>query len=143
MLNSIVGTDINNSELSDYLYFLMLQAVRSYQSHYQPKQLATGLRTVEARILLSLKTEQPLTQQILSQQVNMPDHDLQSAFAVLLEKGLITRNNDSFNLLPAGDEMAATLWEIALDEQKQKFEKFSDEEVATFKRILIDLINQQ
>ena len=39
--------------------------------------------------------------------------------------------------------MAATLWEIALDEQKQKFEKFSDEEVATFKRILIDLINQQ
>ena len=131
-----------DSELSNHLYYLMLQAVRSYQSDYQPKQLGTGLRTAEARILMSLKTEQKLTQQTLSNQVNMPDHDLQDAIDQLQNKGFIAKQGDDFILQSAGEEIAATLWEIALNEQKQKFEKFSDEEVDTFKRILIDLINQ-
>lgn len=134
--------NINSSGLSDHLYFLMLQAVRSYQNNYQPKQLSTGLRTVEARILLSLKTEGPLSQHVLATQVNMPDHDLQSAFAVLLEKSFIARDGDNFVLQAAGEEMASTLWEIALDEQKKRFENFTEEEVATFKKVLIDLINQ-
>ncbi len=130
------------NELNNYIYYLMLQAARSYQADYQPKQLGTGLRIAEARILMSLKTEQQLTLQTLSNQVNMPAHDLLDAINLLQTKGFISKQGDEFILQEAGKEMAATLWEIALDEQKQKFEKFSDEEMATFKRILIDLINQ-
>ena len=140
--NAEAELNINNSGLSDHLYFLMLQAVRSYQNNYQPKQLSTGLRTVEARILLSLKTEGPLSQHVLATQVNMPDHDLQSAFAVLLEKRFIARDGNNFVLQTAGEEMATTLWEIALHEQKKRFGNFSEEEVTTFKKVLIDLINQ-
>lgn len=141
---SSTGIDVQqkDSELNNHLYYLMLQALRAYQSDYQPKQLGTGLRTAEARILMSLKTEHKLTLQTLSNQVNMPDHDLQDAINLLQDKGFISKQDEDFFLQEAGEEMSATLWEIALNEQKQKFAKFSDEEVATFKRILIDLIDQ-
>lgn len=130
-------------ELNNYIYYLMLQATRSYQADYQPKQLGTGLRIAEARILMSLKTEQRLNLETLSNQVNMPDHDLLDAINLLQSKGLILKHDDEFMLEEAGKQMAATLWKIALDQQKQKFKKFSEKEVTTFKRILIDLINQQ
>ncbi|MBN4053778.1 flavin reductase family protein [Haliea sp. AH-315-K21] len=132
----------SDNELNNYLYFLMIQAIRSYQADYQPKQLGTGLHTAEARILMSLKTEQNLTLETLSGQVNMPDHDLQDAINLLQNKGFISKQGADFSLQDAGKEMATTLWKIALDEQKHKFENFSDEEVTTFKRMLIDLINQ-
>lgn len=140
--NSGVDIQQKDSELNNHLYYLMIQALRAYQADYQPKQLGTGLRTAEARILMSLKTEQKLTLQTLSNQVNMPDHDLQDAINLLQAKGFITEQDEDFILQEAGEEMGATLWEIALNEQKQKFAKFTDEEVATFKRVLIDLIDQ-
>lgn len=133
----------SDNDLNDYIYYLMLQATRSYQTDYQPKQLGTGLRIAEARILMSLQTEQQLTLKTLSNQVNMPDHDLLDAINLLQSKGFILKQGDEFILEKAGKQMAATLWQIALDQQKQKFEKFSDEEVTTFKRILIDLISQK
>jgi len=133
----------SGNDLNDYIYYLMLQATRSYQTDYQPKQLGTGLRIAEARILMSLQTEQQLTLKILSNQVNMPDHDLLDAINLLQSKGFILKQGDEFILEKAGKQLAATLWQIALDQQKHKFEKFSDEEVTTFKRILIDLISQK
>ncbi len=132
-------TEIND-KLASNLFFLMLQAVRHYQSDYQPKQLATGLRTSEARILMSLDSCGKLTQQQLANQVSMPQADTQSAFAVLQEKALIDRDDDLFVLKPKGKEMAEQLWQIARDEQRQQFGQFSEAEIATFKRILLSLI---
>lgn len=138
---NLARTD-EGSDLNNYIYYLMLQATRSYQADYQPKQLDTGLRIAEARILMSLQTELQLSLETLSTQVNMPDHDLLDAINLLQRKGLILKQGEEFMLQEAGKQMAASLWEIALDQQKQKFKKFSKEEVTTFKRILIDLINQ-
>ena len=38
--------------LNHNLYYLMTQALRCYQADYQPRQLASGLRTSEARMLM-------------------------------------------------------------------------------------------
>jgi 4-hydroxyphenylacetate 3-hydroxylase, reductase component len=134
-----VCTEIND-KLASNLFFLMLQAVRHYQSDYQPKQLATGLRTSEARILMSLHSCGELTQEQLAIQVSMPQADTLSAFAVLKNKALISLDGDSYCLKPEGAKMAEQLWQIAQDEQQQQFGHFSDTEIATFKRILLSLI---
>ncbi len=130
-----------SDKLADNLFFLMLQAVRSYQADYQPKQLATGLRTCEARILMSLKACGKLTQKQLASQVDLPQADTQSAFTVLQQKGLISYDDNHFTLNSQGAEMAERLWRIARDEQRQQFRQFSDDEITTFKRILLSLIN--
>jgi hypothetical protein len=41
--------------LDGNIYYLLTQAVRTYQQQYQPLQLATGLRTSEARMLLVME----------------------------------------------------------------------------------------
>lgn len=134
------GTEIND-KLANNLFFLMLQAVRSYQSDYQPKQLATGLRTSEARILLSLDSCGQLTQEQLASQVSMPQAETLSAFTVLQDKEFISREGDTCSLKSKGTAMAGQLWQIAQDEQREQFGQFSEEEIATFKHVLLSLID--
>ena len=67
--------------LSHNLYYLMTQAVRAYQSSYQPRQLSTGLRTSEARMLMVLESDAGLGLNDLLREVAMPVREIDEAVA--------------------------------------------------------------
>lgn len=128
--------------LQNHLYYLMLQAVRQYQSDYQPLQLATGLRTAEARILMSLGEGRHLSREQLAKEVNMPATDIQNAFELLLDKELITETDARYQLQSKGLDVSATLWAIAKDQQQKAFAQFTEDEIHTFKKVLLGLIDR-
>ncbi|GAA0691265.1 flavin reductase family protein [Marinobacterium maritimum] len=125
--------------LSNNLYYLMTQAVRSYQADYSPLQLSTGLRTSEARMLMVLQQTPSLTQKELLTEINMPDIEVQEAAAILQRKGLISCADENYSITEQGVEQAEALWRISEEEQEKMFSQFSEEELATFKKVLSTL----
>lgn len=130
------GQQKNDKRLGDNLYYQMLQAVKRYQTAYQPLQLATGLRTIEARMLLNLNDFDTLSTQGLEERIGMPDNDLQAAVETLCRKELLARSGDQLSLTTAGVEQAETLWKIANERQEEVFGQFSEEELAIFRKVL-------
>lgn len=128
--------------LNDNLYYLMTQAVRSYQADYSPLQLSTGLRTSEARMLMVLQQTPSLCQKELLKEVNMPDIEVAEAAEILQRKGLISFTDDDYRITEQGIEQAEALWRISEEEQNKMFSQFSDEELATFKKVLSTLATQ-
>ncbi|MBT8765438.1 p-hydroxyphenylacetate 3-hydroxylase reductase component [Metapseudomonas boanensis] len=122
--------------LSHNLYYLMTQAVRSYQADYQPKQLSTGLRTSEARMLMVLETDAGLSLCSLQREVAMPRREIEEAVAILKRKGMVADAEDGYILTPAGQDQAEALWRIAREQQEKVFAQFSDEQVEAFKVML-------
>ncbi|AOE85322.1 p-hydroxyphenylacetate 3-hydroxylase reductase component [Pseudomonas sp. TCU-HL1] len=122
--------------LSHNLYYLMTQAVRSYQANYQPKQLSTGLRTSEARMLMVLENDAGLDLCDLQREVAMPRREIEEAVAILKRKGMVADTEDRYLLTPAGVEQAEALWRIAREQQENVFAGFSEEQVETFKAML-------
>ncbi|MDT4810959.1 p-hydroxyphenylacetate 3-hydroxylase, reductase component [compost metagenome] len=122
--------------LSHNLYYLMTQAVRGYQADYQPKQLSTGLRTSEARMLMVLENDAGLSLCDLQREVAMPMREIEEAVAILKRKGMVADAEDRYVLTPAGADQAETLWRIAREQQEQVFAEFSEEQVETFKSVL-------
>ncbi|MBR9828998.1 MAG: flavin oxidoreductase [Oceanospirillales bacterium] len=128
--------------LSNNLYYLMTQAVRSYQADYAPLQLSTGLRTSEARMLMVLQQTPSLCRKELLKEVNMPDLEVTEAAEILQRKGLITFADDCYRITEKGIEQAETLWRLSDEEQEKKFSSFSEDELATFKKVLSTLAAQ-
>lgn len=122
--------------LSHNLYYLMTQAVRGYQANYQPRQLSTGLRTSEARMLMVLENDAGLGLCDLQREVAMPMREIEEAVAILKRKGMVADAEDRYVLTPAGVEQAEALWRIAREQQEKVFAGFSDEQVETFKTLL-------
>lgn len=122
--------------LSHNLYYLMTQAVRGYQADYQPKQLSTGLRTSEARMLMVLENDAGLDLCDLQREVAMPRREIEEAVAILKRKGLVADAGERYVLTPAGVDQAETLWRIAREQQDKVFAQFSEEQVETFKAML-------
>ncbi|RMQ43426.1 Conserved protein of DIM6/NTAB family [Pseudomonas cichorii] len=126
--------------LSHNLYYLMTQAVRAYQSAYQPRQLSTGLRTSEARMLMVLESDAGLSVNELLREVAMPVREIDEAVANLKRKGLVDADDSRVRLTPAGIEQTEDLWTIAREQQDKVFAGFSEEQVETFKTVLKRLI---
>ncbi|WP_375740319.1 p-hydroxyphenylacetate 3-hydroxylase reductase component [Pseudomonas boanensis] len=122
--------------LSHNLYYLMTQAVRSYQAGYQPKQLSTGLRTSEARMLMVLENDAGLSLCGLQREVAMPRREIEEAVAILKRKGMVADVADGYSLTPVGLDQAEALWRIAREQQEKVFAQFSDEQVEAFKVML-------
>ena len=122
--------------LSHNLYYLMTQAVRSYQSNYQPRQLSTGLRTSEARMLMVLENDAGLSLCDLLREVAMPVREIEQAVDILKRKGLVADADDRYVLTPAGVDQAEALWRIAGEQQDKVFGAFSEEQIDTFKAML-------
>jgi 4-hydroxyphenylacetate 3-hydroxylase, reductase component len=137
---SSAGQEKNEQRLHNNLYYQMIQAVKRYQSSYQPLQLATGLRTIEARLLLTLNDFGSLAARELEERIGMPDQDLHAALETLKRKEWIRvageEKDETLSLSPAGGEQAETLWKVANDRQNQVFGQFSAEELATFRKVL-------
>lgn len=128
--------------LSHNLYYLMTQAVRAYQSSYQPRQLSTGLRTSEARMLMVLENDAGLSVNDLLREVAMPVREIDEAVANLKRKGLVNDDEHRVRLTAAGIEQTEDLWAIARQQQDKVFAEFSEEQIETFKTVLKQLISQ-
>ncbi|MCE1114440.1 MULTISPECIES: p-hydroxyphenylacetate 3-hydroxylase reductase component [Pseudomonas] len=127
--------------LQHNLYYLMTQALRAYQASYQPRQLATGLRTSEARMLMVLEHDAGLAQAELLGEVAMPEREVSEAIANLTRKGLVTDDNGRVCLTEAGREETEGLWSIAKAQQDQVFGQFSEAQLETFKTVLKAIIS--
>jgi len=126
--------------LYDNMYYLLTQAVRSYTNDYQPKQLASGFRTSEARLLLVLESKTATSKDDLQREVAMPIREIEQATEILVRKGLMIDTGHSYELTEQGKESAQMLYKIAESHQKDVFGQYTDEDKALFKRMLKDLI---
>jgi 4-hydroxyphenylacetate 3-hydroxylase, reductase component len=122
--------------LSHNLYYLMTQALRAYQASYQPRQLSTGLRTSEARMLMVLENDAGLDLNQLQREVAMPVREIEEAVANLKRKGLVVDDNERVRLTVKGIDETESLWTIAREQQDKVFGQFSDEQIDTFKAVL-------
>ena len=127
--------------LNHNLYYLMTQAVRAYQSSYQPRQLSTGLRTSEARMLMVLENDARLSAGDLLREVAMPVREIDDAVANLKRKGLVDDDEHGVRLTAAGIEQTEDLWAIARAQQDKVFAEFSQDQIDTFKTVLKGLIS--
>ncbi|QIH07462.1 MULTISPECIES: p-hydroxyphenylacetate 3-hydroxylase reductase component [Pseudomonas] len=126
--------------LSHNLYYLMTQALRIYQASYQPRQLSTGLRTSEARMLMVLENDAGLNIADLQREVAMPAREIDEAVANLKRKGLVNDDGDRVRLTVKGVDETEGLWSIAKEQQEKVFGQFSDEQVDHFKVVLQGII---
>ena len=135
------GKSAFQGRLSHNLYYLMTQAVRSYQADYQPRQLASGLRTSEARMLMVLENDCGLDMNGLQREVAMPMREIEQSVDILKRKGLVEdRDTGCFGLTAEGIEQTEALWTIASEQQGRVFADFSPEQIETFKRMLKQVI---
>lgn len=122
--------------LSHNLYYLMTQALRAYQASYQPRQLSTGLRTSEARMLMVLENDAGLNMADLQREVAMPTREIEEAVANLKRKGLVSDEGERVRLTAKGIDETEGLWSIAKEQQDKVFGQFSEEQVENFKTVL-------
>lgn len=126
--------------LSHNLYYLMTQALRAYQASYQPRQLSTGLRTSEARMLMVLENDAGLNLCDLQREVAMPVREIEEAVANLKRKGLVSDEGERVRLTVKGIDETEGLWAIAKEQQDKVFGQFSEEQVEHFKQVLKEVI---
>jgi len=141
-LNAKASTpaEIFPGRLYDNMYYLLTQAVRAYTNDYQPKQLASGFRTSEARLLLVLESKTATSKDDLQREVAMPIHEIEQANEILVRKGLMVDTGYSYELTENGVQSAQMLYQIAESHQQDVFDAYSDEDKALFKNMLKDLI---
>lgn len=126
--------------LYDNMYYLLTQAVRSYTNDYQPKQLASGFRTSEARLLLVLESKTATSKDDLQREVAMPIREIEQATEILVRKSLMVDTGHSYELTEQGKESAQMLYQIAESHQKDVLSQYTDEDKALFKKMLKNLI---
>ncbi|WHQ29593.1 p-hydroxyphenylacetate 3-hydroxylase reductase component [Edwardsiella anguillarum] len=124
------------ASLDNNVYYLLTQALRSYQSYYQPRQRACGLRTSEARMLLVLDTHREMSMEQLLCEVAMPLREIGEAEDALRRKGLVAPVGSNYCLTEEGKAQAAMLRDIADHQQQQVLAGFSVEDIALLKKIL-------
>ncbi|WP_339503321.1 p-hydroxyphenylacetate 3-hydroxylase reductase component [Pseudomonas silesiensis] len=122
--------------LSHNLYYLMTQALRVYQASYQPRQLSTGLRTSEARMLMVLENDAGLNLADLQREVAMPAREIEEAVGNLKRKGLVEGAGECVRLTVKGVDETEALWAIASEQQEKVFGQFTQEQVESFKEVL-------
>ncbi|MBP6345706.1 p-hydroxyphenylacetate 3-hydroxylase reductase component [Neisseriaceae bacterium CLB008] len=129
-----------SGKLFHNMHYLLTQAVRAYQNDYYPKQLASGLRTSEARMLLVLDGGHANCKVGMLKEVAMPMREIEQAVEILKRKGLIQEDSESLQLTDLGHEQAGQLYAIAEEHQDQVFARYQPEQVALFKTMLKDMI---
>ncbi|WP_095059476.1 p-hydroxyphenylacetate 3-hydroxylase reductase component [Pseudomonas sp. Irchel s3f7] len=134
------ASSVFQGRLAHNIYYLLTQAVRGYQADYQPKQLSTGLRTSEARMLMVLENDAALSLADLQREVAMPMREIEEAVANLKRKGLVTDSGERYVLTSSGRDQAESLWRIAREQQDKVFAAFSEEQLDSFKHALKTII---
>ncbi|AHG18584.1 flavin oxidoreductase [Chania multitudinisentens RB-25] len=128
------------NRLSHNVYYLLTQALRSYQASYQPKQLSTGLRVSEARMLLVLDSDASLDMAGLLAEVAMPAREIEAAQEALSRKGWVSSTENGYRLTASGERQADVLRDIAAKQQEQVLAAFPADEVEILKKLLRGII---
>ena len=126
----------SQGRLSENVYYLMLQALRTYQTRYLPKQEALGLSTIEARCILMISDRPGINVEGLYQLSDMPQNELSEATVNLTERGLIGQEGNGFVLTLAGHDKADEFWQLADAHAQQVLKDLSEEQVVAFKQTL-------
>ncbi|MDM1759162.1 MULTISPECIES: p-hydroxyphenylacetate 3-hydroxylase reductase component [Acinetobacter] len=132
--------EIFPGRLYNNLYYLLTQAVRAYSNDYQPKQLASGFRTSEARMLLVLESKTATCKDDLIREVAMPLREIEQAAEILVRKGLLVDTGHAYELTEKGIKTAQMLYHIGESHQEDVFGHYSEQDKALFKNMLKDLI---
>lgn len=133
-------SDATKGRLRHNIFYLLTQALRSYQANYQPKQLSSGLRTSEARMLMVLENDAEFDMNQLLIEVNMPAREIEEAEENLRRKGLVANTGAGYRLTESGTEQAETLWDIAAKQQDEVLNEFSEEEIELLRKMLRKII---
>lgn len=134
--------DSAGERMRNHSFFLMMMAVRAYQTRYQPKLEALNLNLIESRSLLVLSDHPGLEAEELVIQVNSPITEVNEALASLVEQGFIAPATRGYALTPAGQEKADQCWNLSDAHAIEAFKDFSDEQIADFRHVLRTLIGQ-
>ena len=126
-----------------YLYhnvcYLMSRAFKFYQTDYIPKQLVTGFRTSEARMLLVLGSGAASSKADLPRDIAMPVQEIERAAEILQKDELLVETEQFYELTEKGKKTAHYLFDLADQHQNEVFAKYSDAEKQTFVRMLQDI----
>ena len=138
--HAVQGT--TGQRMRNHTFFLMMMAVRAYQSRYQPKLEALDLSLIESRSLLVLSDQPGLDAEGLVVHVNSPITEVVEALANLEEQGFVLPANGGFALTASGQEKADQCWNLSDAHAVEAFKEFGDERVADFRNVLRQLIDQ-
>lgn len=133
--NSLKSLD----RLNNNAFYLMNKVLQKAQENYLPKQASTGLNTSEARLLLVLSDAKEMHLDELKRLVTIPSTDVESGVERLIQTGLLS---NELSLTTKGHDMAERLWNIANKQQEDIFGDFTQEEYATFKKLMQSVLTQ-
>ncbi len=128
------------ARLADHPYFLMTQAVRHYQESYQPRQIETGWRPGEARLLMILNDGPVQDMAVLARQADMPQHQVEQTLDLLRSRSLVERTPEGETLTAAGATQVRGIWATARRHEEKVFARFDRAQVETFKQVLRGII---
>ncbi len=131
--------EMHQGHLHSNVCYLMSRAFKFYQNDYIPKQLVTGFRTSEARLLLVLGSGTASSKADLPRDIAMPMREVEQSAAILAKDGLLVENDGFYHLTEKGKKTAHYLFDIADSHQNEVLEKYSDAEKETFIKILKDI----
>lgn len=140
--NSIEDIDVgemHQGHLHSNVCYLMSRAFKFYQTDYIPKQLVTGFRTSEARLLLVLGSGTASSKADLPRDIAMPMQEVEQAATILEKDGLLTEIDGFYRLTEKGKKTSHYLFDIADRHQNEVFSKYSEHEKQTFVKILKDI----
>ncbi|WP_278493917.1 p-hydroxyphenylacetate 3-hydroxylase reductase component [Acinetobacter gyllenbergii] len=131
--------EMHQGHLYSNVCYLMSRAFKFYQTDYIPKQLVTGFRTSEARLLLVLGSGTASNKADLPRDIAMPMREVEQAATILKKDGLLIESDGFFKLTEKGKKTAHYLFDIADSHQNEVFEKYSEQEKEIFIKILKDI----
>lgn len=129
---------LHQGSLYHNVCYLMSRAFKFYQTDYIPKQLVTGFRTSEARMLLVLGSGTASSKADLPRDIAMPMQEIKRAANVLKQDELLVETEQFYELTEKGKKTAHFLFELADQHQNEVFSKYSADEKKTFIRMLQD-----
>lgn len=138
--NRVSEPNAVNEKLSTNLHYLLTQAVRNYQDDYYPKQLASGLRNSEARILLVVYAGLATCKTRMTKEAAIPMREIDQAVEILVRKGFLLTSEDNLILTDKGQQQAMDLLDIAEKHQEEVLARYQPEEVVMFKKMLAALL---
>ena len=131
--------EMHQGHLYRNVCYLMSRAFKFYQNDYIPKQLVTGFRTSEARLLLVLASSTASSKTDLPRDIAMPMHEVEQAAEILKKDELLVENDGFFKLTDKGKKTAHYLFDIADSHQNEVLAKYSKDEQDSFVKILRDI----
>ncbi|EOX0361536.1 p-hydroxyphenylacetate 3-hydroxylase reductase component [Acinetobacter baumannii] len=118
--------------------YLMSRAFKAYQTDYIPKQMASGFRTSESRLLLVLASGTASSKEDLPRDIAMPMQEVERSAEILKFEGLLVDHDNLYALTEKGKQTAQYLFDIADSHQNEVFKKYSDEQKDIFITMLRD-----